>query len=535
MKSSGIEKLARQLQRFHGKSLGDLAMQMGFAGMALAALAALMLWAPAASARTCESLSTLRLPHTTVTEAEPVAGGAFPPRGRRVEVFKQLPAFCRVQATLTPTPDSDIKIEVWLPASGWNGKFLGVGNGGWAGNINYFALAQGVAKGYATVATDTGHTGTGTDARFALGHPEKLVDFSYRAVHLMTVRGKAITAAFYSRTARLSYWNGCSTGGRQGLMEAQRFPRDYNGIAEGDPASYMTHLMFAAVWPSKFILENPAAGIPREKFPMIHQAVLRACDALDGVKDGIISDPERCRFDPATIECKAGDSPSCLTAAQVELVRKVYQGPVNPHTGKQIFPGLAISSERGWRAQVGGGPREIAINYFKYVLFKNPDWNFSALNFDRDVELSDRRYSPIMDAINPNLSAFQAQGGKLIMYHGWSDPLITARESVEYYHKVVATMGGLASTRQFARLFMVPGMYHCGGGPGPTVFDKVGPLDQWVAHGAAPDKIIAAHKTAGKTDMTRPLCPYPEVAQWTGSGSTNDAANFVCVEKKSAR
>ncbi len=518
MVSSGIERCARRLRGFR---------RLGLAGMFIAAV---LILAPRASARSCSSLLTLRLPHTTIDAAQRVAAGAFPPRGRRVEIYKRLPAFCRVQATLTPTPDSDIKVEVWMPAAGWNGKFLGVGNGGWAGNINYFALAAGVAKGYATVATDTGHTGTGIDARFALGHPQKLIDFAYRAVHLMTVRGKAIAAAYYSQTARLSYWSGCSTGGRQGLMEAQRFPRDYNGIVEGDPASYMTHLMFAAVWPSSFILRHPAAAIPREKFPMIHQAVLRACDALDGVKDGIISDPERCHFDPASIECKAGDGPSCLTAAQVELVRKIYQGPRNPRTGKQIFPGLAISSESGWRAQVGGGPREIAINYFKYVLFKNPEWNFKALNFDRDVRLSDRRYSPIIDAVNPNLSAFKAHGGKIIMYHGWSDPLITALESVEYYHQVVATMGGLSATQRFARLFMIPGMYHCGRGPGPGRFDRLGSIVQWVEHGKAPKRIVASHETHGKTDMTRPLCPYPEVAKWTGSGSTNDAANFVCVE-----
>jgi Tannase and feruloyl esterase len=529
MKSRGFQKSPLALRHFHNIGLNDLVLRVAFAGIVLVSI---MLWALPASAASCGSLSALRLPHTTIVAAQPVSAGAFPPRGRRVEIFKHLPAFCRVQATLAPTPDSDIKIEVWMPASGWNGKFLGVGNGGWAGNINYHSLAQGVTEGYATAATDTGHVGTGTDASFAFGHPEKLVDFGSRAVHQMTVQAKAIIAAFYDHPPQMSYWDGCSTGGRQGLMEAQRFPRDYNGIAEGDPASFMTHLLFAGLWPAEATLRDPAAYIPRAKFALIHTAALKACDALDGVVDGIINDPTRCHFDPTTIECKEGDFPTCLTAAQVESARKIYAGPVNPRTGEQIFPGLEPGSELRWGAQAGGPePRQIPVSYFKYVLFKNPNWDFRTLNFDRDVELADRHHGSILNALDPDLRAFKAQGGKLIMYHGWSDPLIAPLESVEYYQEVMVTMGGPSATRGFARLFMVPGMYHCGGGPGPNLFDKVGALDQWVEHSVAPDKIVASHEAHGVVDMTRPLCPYPEEAQWKGSGSTSDAANFVCVSK----
>ncbi len=504
----------------------------------LAVLIEAVLFASApASAASCESLSELELANTTITSAAEIPAGEFTlpanaivPSAVRGHHFGNLQAFCRVTAAVKPVADSNIKIEVWMPVSDWNGKFLGVGNGGWAGSINYRGLAQGMAQGFATASTDTGHTGTGSDARFAFGHPEKLIDLGYRAVHEMTVAGKAITAAFYGKASRLAYWNGCSTGGKQGLTEAQRYPHDYNGIAEGDPASFWTHLMFAAIWPAGFTLKNPAGYIPREKYLLIHNAALKACDALDGVTDGIINDPTRCHFDPEALACKAWETSSCLTAAQVESARKIYAGPKNPRTGEQIFPGLEPGSELGWGVEAGGPqPMAIPASYFKYVLFKNPDWDFRTLNFDSDVKLADQQDGPILNATNPDLKVFKAQGGKLIMYHGWSDPLIAPLESVDYYKNVVAAMGGLSATQSFARLFMVPGMMHCGGGPGPDNWDKVGVLDEWVEQGQAPDKIVASHVTGGRVDMTRPLCPYPEVARWKGYGSTYDAANFVCV------
>jgi Tannase and feruloyl esterase len=487
-------------------------------------------------AASCQSLSGLKLANTTITSAAEVRAGEFTPPGhaiapaRRARQFGNFPAFCRVTATVKPVADSDIRIEVWMPVSGWNGKFLGVGNGGWAGSINYGGLAQGVAHGFATASTDTGHEGKDSDASFAFGHPEKWIDMGYRAVHEMTAKGKAVAAAFYGKPARVAYWNGCSTGGRQGLMEAQRYPRDYNGIAEGDPANALTHLMFAAIWPAEFTLKSPAGYIPPEKYLLIHNAALKACDGLDGVTDGIINDPTRCHFDPGTLACKGKETSTCLTATQVESARMIYAGPRNPRTGEQIFPGFEPGSELSWGTEAGGPqPMAIPISYFRYVLFKNPNWSFRMLNFDSNVKLADRQDGPVMNAINPDLHAFRDHGGKLIMYHGWSDPLIAPLESVDYYKNVVAAMGGLNATQRFARLFMVPGMLHCGGGPGPDSWDKVGVLDEWVDQGKAPDKIIASHTTHGRVDMTRPLCPYPQVARWKRYGGTNDAANFVCV------
>lgn len=489
-------------------------------------------------AASCEKLKNLALADTTITLAQSVPAGALtlppdalPPRPSEAEAdqsFKDLAAFCRVAATVKPTVDSEIKIEIWMPSSGWNGKFLGVGNGAWAGTITYSALAQSLRKGFATASTDTGHRGTAFDASFAFGHPEKLIDFGYRSVHLMTVDAKAIIAAFYGTHPHFSYWSGCSTGGKQGLTEAQRFPNDYDGIIEGDPANFFTHLMFGSIWPAIVTLKNHASYIPPIKYPIIDRAVIKACDALDGVVDSIVNDPTRCHFDPKTLECEGSDGPECLTVSQVEAVQRIYTGAQNPRTGQQVFPGLEPGSAIDQATKLNSIP----VSFFQYVLFKNPDWKWQTLNFDTDVALADRVAGSILDAVDPNLRAFKAHGGKLIMYHGWSDPIIAPLNSVNYYKSVVAAMGGVAETEDFARLFMIPGMGHCRGGLGPVVFDKVGVLEQWVQGGVAPDKIIASHLTNGVVDMTRPLCPYPKVAQWKGAGSTNDAANFACVNSE---
>jgi feruloyl esterase len=284
------------------------------------------------------------------------------------------------------------------------------------------------------------------------------------------------------------------------------------------------------MWMAKATLEDPASYIPSSKYPLIHAAALNACDALDGIADGIINDPTRCHFDPAVLTCKGADASDCFTPAQVEAARQIYSGPTNPRTGEQIFPALEPGSELGWAVHAGGPlPREITVGYFRDVLFKNPQWDFRNLDFDRDVSLTDWEDRGITNANNPDLGPFQLAGGKLLLYHGWVDNQIPPLGTVNYYQDVLATMGGAEQTGNFARLFMVPGMGHCSGGPGTDLFDKVGVLEQWVEHGAAPDKIIAAHRTKGVEDMTRPLCPYPEVAKWKGSGSTNAAANFVCV------
>src|SRR5579884_368577 len=476
--------------------------------------------APLAAAATCATLSSLNVPSTTISIAKQVEAGAFTGPGQS---FKDLPPFCRVAADIAPVPDSDIQIEVWMPISGWNGKFVAVGNGGWSGAINYGGMAEALARGYATASTNTGHDGGGADASFAMGHPEKLIDLGYRSVHELTLKAKAIITAFYGSAARRSYWNGCSSGGKQGLMEAQRYPDDYDGIAAGAPANYWTHLMFGDMWPAEVTLTDPAHYIPREKFAVLHKAVLDACDALDGVRDGVIEDPTRCHFDPQTLACNGADAPGCLTAAQIESARKIYAGAVNPRTHRQVFPGLEPGSELGW-TPLAGGPKPFAIvdSYFRYVLFQDPNWDFRTLNFDKDVAEADKLDAQILNATDPNLKAFVSRGGKLFLYHGWNDQLISPQNTVDYYNSVLKKMGPNAAAS--VRLFMAPGMNHCGGGDGPFRFDQVAIIDEWVENAKAPGRVIASHPSG----RTRPLCPYPQIAKYTGSGSTDDAANFVC-------
>ena len=477
----------------------------------------------ARAAMSCENLGSLALPDTTITVAQSIAANPPPniPAG-----LKDLPAFCRVAATLKPTADSDIKIEVWLPASGWNGKFQAVGNGGWAGSINYAAMGQELQRGYATSSTDTGHTGG--SGSFALGHPEKVIDFGYRSEHEMTVKAKAIIEAFYGRAPRFSYWNGCSTGGRQGLKEAQRFPGDYDGIMAGAPANPRTRLAFATLWIAHAVLKDPASYIPPEKYPMIHLAVLNACDALDGVKDGILADPTRCHFDPQVIACKDAEGPACLTAAQVETVKKILSPSRNPRTGEEIYPGLEPGTELRWGTLAGRQPFPVTIDHFKYVVFKDPNWDWRTLNFDSDVALADKIDSETINATDTNLKPFFARNGKLLLYHGFNDQNVAPRSTINYYKRVVDTLGGEARTTESIRLFMAPGMGHCGGGEGPNTFDVVSAMEQWRENGKAPDRMVASHRAAGKIDRTRPLCPYPQVAKYKGTGSTDDAANFVC-------
>jgi feruloyl esterase len=491
---------------------------------------------PTVEAASCERLSALKLPDTTIALAAQVpAGGFAPPPGSPAlpgppAPYVDLPPFCRVAATLTPSSDSEIRIEVWMPTSGWNGKLQAVGNGGWWGAIIYPALGEALQRGYATAGTDTGHTSGVMDASWALGHPEKVTDFAYRAVHLMTVRAKQIIAAFYGAAPKLSYWNGCSSGGKQGLKEAQRFPEDFDGIVAGAPAWDWTHLTAETVWAGLVTLKDPADFIPKEKYALLHDAALDACDVVDGVKDGLIDDPRRCPFDPEVLRCPGEESPTCLTAAQVRSAKRLY-GPATFSNGRPFFPGLEPGSELGWGFLTGGPePNPIGSTHYKYLVHVDPGWDPRTMNFDEDVPLADRLDHGTIAATDPDLDAFEARGGKLIMYHGWADALIVPRSSISYYEKVVSTMGGLEKTRAFFRLFMAPGMGHCHGGEGPDDFDALGALEAWVEQGQAPEKVIASHRTDGRVDRTRPLCPYPEHAKWKGSGSTDDAASFSCVD-----
>lgn len=446
-------------------------------------------------------------------------------RRRPSTTISEAPDSCRVTATLRPTSDSEIGIEVWLPASGWNGKLLANGNGGWSGSIRAAALGTGLRRGYATAMTDTGHQGS--SASFALGHPEKLTDFGYRAPHEMAVAAKAIVTAYYGRAPRLSYWNGCSAGGRQGLMEAQRFPEDFDGIIAGAPGLNWTGRAIQSMAIAQAVRKEAGSYLPPAKYAALHQAVLEACDARDGVKDGVLEDPARCRFDPKALQCEDADRPACLTAAQVEAARGIYSPGVHARTREVIFPGYERGSELGWATMAGPRPFPIGVDFFKYVVFEDPNWDHRNFDFDRDVDRAQKTASTL-NAMNPNLKPFLGRGGKLIQYHGWNDPQIAPGFSVRYYQSVLETMGGASRVQGSLRLFMVPGMAHCGGGQGASRFDMLSVLERWVEQGEAPDRIAASRVTDGKEDRTRPLCPYPQVAVYRGTGSVDDAANFAC-------
>lgn len=439
---------------------------------------------------------------------------------------------------LAPSSDSHIEMELWLPAAdAWNGKFQEVGNGGWAGTIAYGtgapapmarSLAAGLKEGYAVSANDTGHHGTGGDASFALGHPEKLIDFAERAVHETAVTSKTIVTAFYGKAPKLSYWNGCSTGGRQGLTEAQRHPEDFDGILAGAPANYWTHLMAGIIWAAQATHQGLPGNLPPEKLALLHNEVIRACDGLDGVEDGVLEDPTRCNYDPLLLACPGADGPTCLTAAQVQGAHKMYNGAVDPRTGKQIYPGLPMGSELTWDPVNGLQPFAIAESHFRFVVFKDPQWNYKMLDFASGVELADKLDRGLITSIDPNLKPFFARGGKLLQYHGWNDQQISALNSVNYYKSVLEKLGGASKVSDSYRLFMAPGMLHCGGGNVPNQFNAMAALERWREAKVAPARIVAAHVTNGVVDVTRPLCPYPQIAVYSGIGSTNDAQNFVC-------
>ncbi|MEO8258019.1 MAG: tannase/feruloyl esterase family alpha/beta hydrolase [Acidobacteriota bacterium] len=482
------------------------------------------------AATSCESLTGLTLPNTTVTLAQTTPAGGFTQPGARGggrggDAASSLPAFCRVAATVKPSSDSDIKMEVWLPAAGWNGKLLAVGNGAFSGAIGYAAMMPALRAGYATTSTDTGHVGG--SAEFALGHPEKVVDFGYRAVHEMTVKAKAIVSAYYENPLKYAYWNGCSAGGRQALKEAQKYPADYDGIIAGSPGLDWTGRATAALRIA-LVTNDEAARIPAAKAQLIHAAVLEACDAIDGIKDGVLDDPKRCKFDPGTLECKNGDAATCLTRAQTQTARLIYMSPVNPKTKREIT-GLEPGSELGWTDQ-GWSPsaRATGLDQFRFLVYKDPAWAIDKFNFEADIVRAEEADADTLNALDPNLKPFFDRGGKLIQYHGWNDPQISPGNSVQYYQRVAEASGGAARVQASHRLFMAPGMGHCGGGEGPSSFDMVAALEHWVEQKQAPNQIIASRSRDGKVDRTRPLCPYPQVAAYKGTGSTDEAANFVC-------
>jgi feruloyl esterase len=518
-----------------------------------------------ADAPSCESLVNLALPKAKIVSAQIVAAGSFTPPanlsawlGGDPATYKRLTAFCRVVADARPSGDSNVKVEVWMPVRGWNGRFRAHGNGGFAGEIDYHALGVAAGLGYATAGTDTGHSASGLDARWALGHPEKVIDFGYRAVHEMTQVAKAAVKAFYGKAPVHSYFAGCSNGGRQALMEAQRFPEDYDGILAGAPANFWTHLLTSALWDAQATTLDERSYIPSTKLTAIASAVNAACDAQDGVADGIVNDPRQCRFAPATMLCKEGDSPACLTAPQVTALEKLYAG-ARDADARKIFPGFlpgAEEGEGGWATWItGSAPGNgllftFANGFFSDMVYDKADWDYKSANVDEALKAAESRTARALDATDPDLKPFKGRGGKLILYHGWNDPAISALNTIDYYESVVSTMPP-REAEPFLRLYMVPGVQHCGGGPGPSSFGQGGAtpgadpqhslqlaLEGWVEGGPAPSKVVATRYSEPRSDearaeakMTRPLCPYPQSAAYKGAGDPNDAASFTCVTK----
>ena len=469
---------------------------------------------------TCDRLRGLSLPdHATVTDARAVAPNAKP--------FFASRAFCRAFVTIAPTADSDIKVEVWLPIADWNGKFQAVGNGDAAGVISYDAMIEAIRRGYATSSTDTGHVGN--TMAFALGHRDKYVDFGYRAVHEMTISAKAIVEAFYGAAPAHSYWNGCSQGGRQGITEAIRYPADFDAIIAGAPAIAHMQLHALRLALNRFVHRSDDSYIPPEKYPLIHRAALNACDTLDGVSDGLIANPSKCRFDPEILECRNGDDASCLTPSQVETARGMYAPITDPATGRVVSAALLEpGSELGWGRLAGAEPLVNAVEPFKYVVFKNREWDWRAFRLSTDLPRALQVDAGVVNRTDPNLQTFFDAGGKLLLYHGWADPQIPPLATIAYFNAVLKATG--ASRRGTAiELYMQPGVNHCWGGEGPDTFDAIGALDQWMESGRAPARITALHTSDSGVDRTRPLCPYPQVAQYIGSGSVDQAANFRCA------
>ena len=496
---------------------------------------ALLLGVMLADASQCEAIAKLTLPSTTITSAQWVKAGPMtvpqtPGRGATPSPAAgqgasapMLPAHCRVAMVMRPSSDSHIEAEVWLPAE-WNGKFQAVGNGGWAGTISYPAMARALREGYATASTDTGHKAG--DSTFAIGHPEKLIDFGYRAVHEMAVQSKAIINAYYKRAARLSYWNGCSTGGRQGLMAAQKYPHDFDAILAGAPANNHSRLQVSGLAVSVPAVRDPTAAVPAAKLALVTRAVLEACDGRDGVKDGFLNDPPACPFDLMRLQCTSADAESCLTAPQIETMRRGY-APVRLPDGELVFPGKDPGSESAW-VMVGGTISPLPLTGLQ-IAHGDAAWDAKSFDLERDLALALEKVGYATNAISPDLRAFKARGGKLLLYHGWNDGLISAGNTVNYFESVRKEMG--RGQDDWVRLFMMPGVGHCAGGAGPDQVHWMATLERWREGGKAPDRIDAARVVGNRIEMTRPLCPYPLIARYSGVGSTNDAQNFTCAAK----
>ena len=489
---------------------------------------------PAAAQQPCESLKSIKIPNVTITAVTAGTPGYALPS--QVGAMGNTPArkiqvpFCRIEAYSAPTSDSHIGIEVWLPATAnWNGNFLAAGNPGFIGSLSSAGLAGIMERGYVAAGTDTGHVDAGFE--WAIGHPEKWADWGYRAVHEMVVVAKTMAEKYYGKPIQYSYWNSCHNGGNQGLNEAQRYPDDFDGIVASDPAYWISHLQPGSLYVSWVALKDGVGGpgyIPPAKVALLNKAAIAACDENDGLKDDLIEDPTKCKFDPASIQCKGADSDSCLTAGQVDTAKKIYAG-AKFKDGTPIYSGFEPGSELNWNFMIEKEPFSVNINYFKGMVFQDPNWDFKTFDVDRDTKLGIKQTAKQVDGNNPDLRPFKKSNGKLIIVSSWNSLALPPRQITEYYKSVEKVMGGPQKTQDFARLFSIPGAGGCVVGENFKAFEA---LQEWVEKGKAPDQITFSHREGGrggKVFRTRPVCAYPKVSKYKGSGDINDAANFTCV------
>ena len=457
-----------------------------------------------------------------------------------------MPEHCDVRGTIWP----EAKFALKLPKE-WNQRFIMVGNGGHAGTISFAAMEPGLRRGFAAVSTDTGHDAAKEPgASYAYPGPNnpnaerKRLDFAYLAVHETAVLAKQIIKTHYGAAPRYSYWQGCSTGGRQGLMEAQRYPEDFDGLIIGAPALNPL-LGLRSIWNAQAALTGPGA-IASNKLPTLAQAVYKKCDGVDGLEDGLIDDPRQCKFDPAVDlpKCPAdADNPNCFTTAQVESLKKIYGG-VRNSAGKLLFPGQPLSAEAfaqgrsGWDSYLVGASSanlnltQSGMRFLSLDPPPGPTWDYTMFNFDTDPPKL-AKWAALAGATNPELSKLKQRGGKVIHYHGWADQTLTAYMSVNYYDSVLAKMGE-KTVNDFYRFYLIPGMFHCAGGVGCNTVDWLTAIVDWVEKGKAPASLLGAQMEGSVTKRTRPICPYPQVARYKGTGSINEAGNFNCVQPSTA-
>jgi len=495
----------------------------------------------AGTSTNCEAIRTMSTPQMIVMSADVVPAGVFkppatgqpgaplppapargnqPPAAARQAPPEPIPAHCRVRLTLKPTSDSNIYSELWMPADNWNGRLLVVGNGGFAGSIQGYGDMQiALRLGYATAATDTGHNAAeGPNGMFALGHPEKIVDFAYRALHDTTADSKKLIKVMYSRNVQESYYKGCSTGGRMGVMAAQRYPDDYDGIIAGALANRHIHMHTAGFARQVVLARNPDMAVSPEKAQMVTDAVMNKCDTLH---ERFLNNPKQCAFDFSTLLCKGTDNNECLTQPQLKAVEMFYGGLKNSK-GEVIFAGQTLGNPM---TPQRSNPNITNItDTVRIWAFQNPNYDWHTFDLDRDMPIIDSKIG-FVDATDPDLKKFKAHGGKLLLYAGWADTTITPVNTVQYYESVVKKMGA-GETKDFAKLFMVPGMAHCRGGEGPDTFDTIATLEHWREKGQTPATIPAKNL---RTGLSRPLCAYPQYAKYSGTGDLKDAANWSCV------